>query len=513
MINGNIDNSPVRIVKGKVELFEGSTLLDTYTYRDRLKSFTVERVGEESKFFGFGVCQKINIKLIDKDRELDISTSQSFKAYLTTGDEYYTPFPTFYVTEVHRDENTNELSITAYDLIYKFSGITFTPDLGTNEEEEETEVLTIDDYAIFCALLGGLSSVKKIDIPDTDTSFSTEHPDGANLGGAETVREVLDDIAEATQTIYYLDNDGCLVFKRLNINDEALVTISKNDYFSLDSKTNRRLVAVCHVTELGDNISASLTQIGTIQCVRENVFWTLREDIGTLVDNALAAIGGITINQFECSWRGNYLLEPGDKIAMVTKDGSTVVSYLLNDTVVYNGYLSQQTQWNYIDNENANDNHNNPTSLGDALKQTYAKVDKANQEISLVVKSVDDYVLGINGSIDELTKTVGLTMTTEDIEAKFTSIKTNGVEQIVTSEKKFTLNDEGLNISDSDSNISTHIDENGMSVLRDSQEVLIANADGVMAEDLHATTYLIIGNNSRFEDYGYNRTGCFWIGG
>ena len=46
---------------------------------------------------------------------------------------------------------------------------------------------------------------------------------------------------------------------------------------------------------------------------------------------------------------------------------------------------------------------------------------------------------------------------------------------------------------------------------------LLANADGVKAEDLHATTYLIIGKNSRFEDFtnadGVARTACFWIGG
>jgi hypothetical protein len=56
-----------------------------------------------------------------------------------------------------------------------------------------------------------------------------------------------------------------------------------------------------------------------------------------------------------------------------------------------------------------------------------------------------------------------------------------------------------------------------MIVAQDSDEKLVANADGVKAEDLHATTYLIIGNNSRFEDYtnssGEARTACFWIGG
>lgn len=44
--------------------------------------------------------------------------------------------------------------------------------------------------------------------------------------------------------------------------------------------------------------------------------------------------------------------------------------------------------------------------------------------------------------------------------------------------------------------------------------MLKASKDGVDAKNLHAKTYLIIGKNSRFEDYnGGTRTGCFWIGG
>ncbi|MBQ8763148.1 MAG: hypothetical protein IJZ07_03505 [Clostridia bacterium] len=55
-----------------------------------------------------------------------------------------------------------------------------------------------------------------------------------------------------------------------------------------------------------------------------------------------------------------------------------------------------------------------------------------------------------------------------------------------------------------------------MSVYKNEEEVLTANNEGVKAANLHATTYLIIGNYSRFEDYtnadGEARTGCFWIG-
>lgn len=59
--------------------------------------------------------------------------------------------------------------------------------------------------------------------------------------------------------------------------------------------------------------------------------------------------------------------------------------------------------------------------------------------------------------------------------------------------------------------MKTQITEDGMTVYRGSEEQLVADKDGVFAKNLHATTYLIIGTYSRFEDYN-GRTGCFWIG-
>ena len=61
--------------------------------------------------------------------------------------------------------------------------------------------------------------------------------------------------------------------------------------------------------------------------------------------------------------------------------------------------------------------------------------------------------------------------------------------------------------------MTTQITEDGMIVSRSSGEVLTADNKGVKAENLHATTYLIVGVNSRFENYDNgSRTGCFWIG-
>ena len=59
--------------------------------------------------------------------------------------------------------------------------------------------------------------------------------------------------------------------------------------------------------------------------------------------------------------------------------------------------------------------------------------------------------------------------------------------------------------------MSTQITEDGMTIDKNGTEVLKADNQGVIAQDLHAVTYLWIGDNSRFEDQG-SRTACFWMG-
>jgi uncharacterized coiled-coil protein SlyX len=241
----------------------------------------------------------------------------------------------------------------------------------------------------------------------------------------------------------------------------------------------------------------------------------------------------MTINQFDLEWRGNWLVELGDKIAITTKDDNTVYAYLVDDTITYDGSYNQKTKWEYTVSDA--ETPSNPTSLGDVLKHTYARVDKANQEITLLVSDVselEEYISSINLTIDginsevsetktvvdelgkevsELTNKVSLGLTSEDVKILIENTVVTDATSVTTN-TGFTFNDEGLTISKSDSEMTTLISEDGMIVSRDDLPVLVADNEGVKAENLHATTFLIIGKNSRFEDYG-NRTGCFWIGG
>lgn len=528
----NAIDSSVRRIKAKAELYNGNALVSTYTQDDAIKSIDIQRVGEDSKFFGIGITHRINIKLRDVPREINVTTDNHFKislgAVLSTGATEYATFPKAFITEVNRDEKTNELSITAYDALKD------TKELIVNDLELLAPYTIRDAVNAVGAKIG-----VSVSIPEDLTEFDLEYPEGANFEGTETLQYVLTAASEVTQTIYYISGSDILIFKRLDHGGDAVKTIDKSRYITLDSGANRRLQTVCHATELGDNVSASMTEVGTTQYVRDNPFWDLRDDIDTLVNNALAAVGGMTINQFDCEWRGDISLEPGDKIALVTKDNKKANSYLLNDTITYDGGLVEKTEWNYSESETAS---SNPTSLGEALKQTFARVDKANKQIELLTtetttntnaisslqlntesilasvqnieKSTQEGLNSVHNDVNELTKKVEASISAEDVQIQVKSELANGVTKVETT-TGFTFDETGLTIAKSESEMKTNIDEDGMSVFRGNDEVLTADNTGVVAYNLKAKTYLIVGETSRFEDFtknGEERTGCFWIG-
>lgn len=537
MLANNTIETKVRqiAVTATITSAEDATQTAAFTNRDSIKSFEITRVGDTSKFFGFGVTHRLNLKLVNVPNPALIKANNKVKlipnidTYPSTVATAFDAFPTFYISEVHYNETEFEYSITAYDVIPK----------ATELESRNMTIASsysIGQVADAAAALLGVTSVH------TETIFSTLTYDSstkANLEGTETIREVLDAIAEATQTIYFINHEDKLIFKRLDYAGTGVATIDEDNYFTLKSKENKRLGTIASVTELGDNYSTSTAQSGSTQYVRNNPFWELRDDIATLVDNALAVVGGATISQFEMNWRGNLALEIGDKINITTLDADTLSAFLLDDSLVYDGGLKQKTQWLYSEQE---ETETNPTNLGDALKQTYAKVDKTNKEITIVASKTDtmssdmaalkmntDSISAsvsslsndlhttadsINNQIGELQTKVNAAITAEDVRLEVEEALADGVNEVRTT-TGFVFNDKGLTISKTGSEMETNIDEDGMTITRNNTTVLEADNQGVSAYNLHASTYLIVGENSRFEDYtgdsGEARTGCFWI--
>ena len=87
----------------------------------------------------------------------------------------------------------------------------------------------------------------------------------------------------------------------------------------------------------------------------------------------------------------------------------------------------------------------------------------------------------------------------------------------MTTETGYTFGADGLNIHKRGEEMTNLIDNTGMYISRSGENVLVANNEGVNAINLTARQYLIIGTNSRLEDYSNGtdtkRTACFYIGG
>ena len=125
-----------------------------------------------------------------------------------------------------------------------------------------------------------------------------------------------------------------------------------------------------------------------------------------------------------------------------------------------------------------------------------------------------------NTRIDDLETKVRTMVTKDSVEIEINKavkeISEAGAEKVVTKGKKYVFDDSGININDKSSEMTTVVSHDGMEISKgDGQDkkttMLKANNQGVDAENLHATTYLLIGNRSRQEKYGEDRIGCFMI--
>lgn len=151
-------------------------------------------------------------------------------------------------------------------------------------------------------------------------------------------------------------------------------------------------------------------------------------------------------------------------------------------------------------------------SMSTAIASLTVNADSIAASVQSIEKTTTEKLDGVTSSIEELNKKTEAIMDEESVRLAIQSEIINGVSKVKTS-TGYTFDEDGMTVSKSDSEMTTQITENGMTVRKNGEDTLIANSNGVDAVNLHATTYLIVGLNSRFEDYGEGRTGCFWIGG
>ena len=171
-----------------------------------------------------------------------------------------------------------------------------------------------------------------------------------------------------------------------------------------------------------------------------------------------------------------------------------------------------------------NDNRDKVDSVESGLRneitETATALSRNTEEIVIqatetVKKELNDSISDISDEVSELSSKVELKVDANAVKIAIETEMAKGVDKVETS-TGYRFDADGLNISKAGEEMSNTLDNTGMYVKRNGDEILTANNEGVGAVNLHAKNYLIIGKDdgrSRFEDYGINRTGCFWVGG
>ena len=377
--------SPRREISCYIEM----NLEDTYEIlrNKQIYNWKIERNAEDSKFFGTGVCQKMTLETIMTNFSSQVRTINPVSG--VSGFTFSTPL--FYITEVIQDEVANKITYTAYDGLYFAS-------LHKIKEANLPSTYTIKELAEKAvALIPELSGV--------DTSSLNLPFTSANLSGEETCREIFDDIAEATQTNYYVNSENILCFKR--INTIVSVNVPKTAYFEATTGAVYVLKTIMSVTELGDNASSTATGspdvsgIEVTQYVRENCFYTQLKDaqLKNALQYAINNVGNSYLYEYSIKWRGITATEPFDIISFANKDGLYVEAVLFNDTISYNGGLIEQSSWSY----KAQDETEESSGIGERINNTFARVNKVDNTVKIhagLINNLQEEYAELNVTVD-----------------------------------------------------------------------------------------------------------------
>lgn len=208
---------------------------------------------------------------------------------------------------------------------------------------------------------------------------------------------------------------------------------------------------------------------------------------------------GKSVRKFSGTVGGYPLAEFMDTIGVKDRNGTEFFSIVTDMAFTFLGVTE-------LENSVASEMRVNSTF--DVSKDVGKLIDNERSErIAQITKTEE----GLRFDVTQLQQQVTMTVTSEQVNI---AIK-KAVDDIssVTTETGYTFDKDGLRIKKSGEEIENLLDNTGMYVNRDSENILTANNEGVSALNVSVRKYLVIGKNSRFEDYDSTRTACFWIGG
>ena len=246
------------------------------------------------------------------------------------------------------------------------------------------------------------------------------------------------------------------------------------------------------------------------------------EPLQAVAERLYEQLQGITYTPCKVKIPANTEICPGDILSVTDRNGVTVPVYVMKKVQTGPFETLECTGSAYRDSTTAANGVKLAALSGSVLELHMSmegiraenrRADGRTSSLEMTVEGLKTDVVNQGAGLADMTaRMTAVEQSAEGLTIQVQSVKTDGVSKVNTA-TGYTFDELGLTVEKSGREIQTRISEDGMQVFKNGETVLTANSEGVDAVDLHASTYLVVGGRSRFENYGADRTGCFWVGG
>jgi hypothetical protein len=409
----------------------------------------------------------------------------------------YKTFGTYIIKTQKYDDEASTLNLECYDLMIQ-SMIPY--DLALDYTDATNPVTVKVFLDAICMRLGWARGY---------TTFTNSDVviDGEKFDNSWTYRDVLDQIAQvAAGVIAFKDDALCVLYPT---STGEIIDASNLRSLTVGDKYGPVNSVVLSRTPQEDNIYAqdadSVTANGLTEVKIENnqIMDSHREDfIGAILER----LNGLRFWLYDLESFGIGYLDLCDVFTLETLDGTQYEALMLSDEIQITQSLAENSS---LEAPEATETEYTAASTTDKLlNKTILKVDKQAQTITALVSKTEN----LESQVIHMAE---VNIDSDSVDIKIS--KAIGDINSVTTSTGYTFDENGLQISKSGEAMKNRLDNTGMYVTRDEDEILSANNEGVVAINLTSRQFLTVGDNSRFENYdngtGSNRTACFYIGG
>ena len=364
--------SPSRMIRGKVVVVDGG-LTSEYGYANKLQSIEQEVSAVKGKMFGAVVSYKSTIKLIDVKNVVQVNVGAKASPHIGLVNELL-PMTPVYISSNTFDEVKGIRTLIGEDAIGftdKYIWNDIKGDLGA--------IFTIQDVFAAIANKIGIEFMITGELPNINAVYTKAT---FNVNGDETLRQILTAAAEATGAMVFINGNGKMEIKMLS--NTIALAIDKNVQFDLSTEPSSSLSGIISINELNDMISVG-NNSSYVSVISVNPFIDPTDDSSQeKLQNLFVECQGNTFYPYKLKWRGNPALEIGDKIRLTLRDGNVIDTWYLGEKIKYTGGMSAESSWEADESEKPEVGNQ---TIADTTRRTMAKVDKANQKITLLTEA------------------------------------------------------------------------------------------------------------------------------